>query len=41
MNNPRNLMNGTVDYIKEEHEKEMSKMRYLIEYMNNNKTKLD
>lgn len=43
MNNPRNLMNNTVDYIKEEHEKEMSKMRYLIEYMdnNNNKTKLD
>jgi hypothetical protein len=41
MNNPRNLMNGTVDYIKEEYEKEMFKMRYLIEYMNNNKTKLD
>lgn len=43
MNNPRNLMNNTVDYIKEEHEKEISKMRYLIEYMdnNNNKTKLN
>lgn len=43
MNNPKNLMNNTVDYIKEEREKEISKMRYLIEYMdnNNNKTKLN
>ena len=33
--------NNYKDTHTKEHEKEMSKMRYLIEYMNNNKTKLD
>lgn len=43
MSNGRNIMNNTVDYVKEDYDKEMSKMRYLIEYMdnNNNKNKLN
>ena len=42
MANGRHIVNNTVGYVKEEYEKEMSKMRYLIEYMDNNKkTKLN
>ena len=42
MVNGRHIVNNTVGYVKEEYEKEMSKMRYLIEYMDNNKkTKLN
>ena len=42
MPNGRHIVNNTVGYVKEEYEKEMSKMRYLIEYMDNNKkTKLN
>ncbi len=41
MANGRHIVNNTVGYVKEEYEKEMSKMRYLIEYMDNNKKKLN
>ena len=42
MANGRHITNNTVGYVKEEYENEMLKMRYLIEYMDNNKkTKLN
>jgi len=42
MANGRHIVNNTVGYVKEEYDKEMLKMIYLIEYMDNNKkTKLN
>jgi hypothetical protein len=42
MVNGRHIVNNTVGYVKEEYDKEMLKMIYLIEYMDNNKkTKLN
>lgn len=41
MSLPRNIMNNKVDYVKESLNGEMNKIMYLIEYMNNNKLKLN
>jgi hypothetical protein len=41
MSLPRNIMNNKVDYVKESLEGELNKIMYLIEYMNNNKIKLN
>lgn len=41
MSLPRNIMNNKVDYVKESLNGEMNKIMYLIEYMDNNKSKLN